>query len=103
MTDCYCWRGKASDGSSAQIDLLIEWHGERTDYLCEMKFSENKYTITKELEEDLLNRVDAFMISKQRKPSHSLQVIMVTTLGLKDRRVSTCVNNDVTLDDLFAS
>lgn len=103
MTDCYCWRGKASDGSSAQIDLLIEWHGERTDYLCEMKFSENKYTITKELEEDLLNRVDAFMISKQRKPSHSLQVIMVTTLGLRDRRVSTCVNNEVVLDDLFAS
>lgn len=103
MTDCYCWRGKASDGSNAQIDLLIEWHGERTDYLCEMKFSENKYTITKELEESLLNRVDAFMISKQRKPSHSLQVIMVTTHGIKDRRVSTCINNEVTLDDMFIS
>lgn len=101
MTDCYCWSGKAPDGSKAQIDLMIEWHGERTDYLCEMKFSENKYTVTKDLEEDLLNRIDAFMHSKQRKPSHSLQVVMVTTMGIKDRRVSTCINSEVVLDDLF--
>lgn len=101
-SDCYCWRGKTSDGTAAQIDLMIEWHGERTDYLCEMKFSENKYTVTKELEEDLLNRVEAFMSSKQHKPSHSLQVVMVTTMGIKDKRVSTCVNREVSLDDLFA-
>ena len=85
----------------AQIDLMIEWHGERTDYLCEMKFAENKFTVTKELEEDLLDRVDAFMSSKQHKPSHSLQVVMVTTMGIKDKRVSTCINSEVTLDDLF--
>ena len=101
MTDCYCWRGKTPDGKTAQIDLMIEWHGERTDYLCEMKFAENKFTVTKELEEDLLDRVDAFMSSKQHKPSHSLQVVMVTTMGIKDKRVSTCINSEVTLDDLF--
>lgn len=101
-TNCYCWSGKKPDGKGAQIDLLLEWNGERTDYLCEMKFSETKYTITKEVEENIQNKIEAFLNSKQHKPSHSLQVILVTSFGLKDRREASCVNEEVTLDDLFA-
>ena len=36
----YCWSGMAPSGDAAQIDLVLEWKGDRTDYLCEMKFSE---------------------------------------------------------------
>lgn len=101
LTSCYCWSGNTPDGKGAQIDLLLEWDGERTDYLCEMKFSESKYVITKETEENLHNKIEAFLASKQHKPSHSLQVVLVTSFGLKDRRDASCVNEEVTLDDLF--
>jgi len=38
---CYCWKGESPAGIGAQIDLVLEWKGERTDYLVEAKFSEN--------------------------------------------------------------
>lgn len=42
------------------------------------------------------------LASKQHKPSHSLQVVLVTSFGLRDRRDVSCINAEVTLDDLFA-
>ena len=101
LTSCYCWAGNAPDGKGAQIDLLLEWDGERTDYLCEMKFSESKYVVSKEMEENLQNKIDAFLASKQHKASHSLQVVLVTSFGLRDKRDTSCINEEVTLDDLF--
>ena len=38
----YCWSGKSPDGKGAQIDLLLESKADRTDYLCEMKFTGGK-------------------------------------------------------------
>ena len=55
----------------------------------------------KEIEENILNKIEAFLDSKQHKPSHSLQVILVTSFSLKDRREASCINEEVTLDDLF--
>lgn len=102
LTNSYCWSGMTPDGKGAQIDLLLEWDGERTDYLCEMKFSETKYTVSRETEDNIQNKIEAFLASKQHKPSHSLQVVLVTSFGLRDRRDVSCINAEVTLDDLFA-
>ena len=97
----YCWRGAAPDGGTAQIDLVLEWNGERTDYLCEMKFSEHKFTIDKQYENVLARKIDSFLASKQHTKTHSVQLVMVTTNGITPNEHSKDVNQEVTLDDLF--
>ena len=97
----YCWHGAAPDGGTAQIDLVLEWNGERTDYLCEMKFSEHKFTIDKQYENVLSRKIDSFLASKQHTKTHSIQLVMVTTNGITPNEHSKDVNQEVTLDDLF--
>ena len=81
--------------------MVIPSPEERTDYLCEMKFSENRYVITADYEKNLLNKLDAFRLSKNHKPSHSLLLVMVTTMGLGNASHNRVVNAEVTLEDLF--
>ena len=97
----YCWHGAAPDGGTAQIDLVLEWNGERTDYLCEMKFSEHKFTIDKQYENVLSRKIDSFLACKQHTKTHSIQLVMVTTNGITPNEHSKDVNQEVTLDDLF--
>ena len=97
----YCWRGAAPDGQGAQIDLVLPVPSERTDYIFEMKFSENKFAITAKYEEDLRNKIVAFQNSKQHKKSHSLLLVMATTYGLTKSVHNVVRNSDITLDDLF--
>ena len=97
----YCWRGAAPDGNTYQIDLVLEWKGERTDYLCEMKFSEHEYTIDKRYEAELGGKIYAFLNSKQHTKTHSIQLVMVTTNGVNRNEHCKDVNQQITLDDLF--
>ncbi len=97
----YCWRGAAPNGQTVQIDLVLEWKGERTDYLCEMKFSEHEFTISKQYEGELEKKIDAFLHSKQHTKTHSLQLVMVTTNGVTKNEHAKDVNQQILLDDLF--
>lgn len=97
----YCWKGADPDGSISQIDLILEWKGERTDYLCEMKFSEHEYTIDRQYEKELGGKIYAFLNSKQHTKTHSIQLVMVTTNGVKPNEHAKDVNQQITLDDLF--
>lgn len=97
----YCWHGVAPNGRIAQIDLVLEWKGERTDYLCEMKFSEHEFTIDKRYEGELANKIEAFLASRQHKKTHSIQLVMVTTNGITQNEHAKDVNQQITLDDLF--
>ena len=97
----YCWTGSAPDGTGVQVDMIIPSQEERTDYLCEMKFSENLYFITADYEKNLLNKIEAFRLSKNHKVSHSLLLVMVTTMGLGESAHNRSVNAEVSLDDLF--
>lgn len=97
----YCWKGAAPDGNTYQIDLVLEWNGERTDYLCEMKFSEHQYTIDKHYETELGGKIYAFQNSKQHTKTHSIQLVMVTTNGVNLNEHSKDINQQITLDDLF--
>ena len=98
----YCWRGAAPSGETAQVDLVLEWKGERTDYLCEMKFSEHEFTISKDYCRELGTKIAAFISSKQHTKTHSVQLVMVTTNGITHNEHAKDVNQQVTLDDLFA-
>ncbi len=101
MAQDYCWKGDNPEGGRVQVDMVIPSPEERTDYLCEMKFSENRYVITADYEKNLLDKLDAFRLSKNHKPSHSLLLVMVTTMGLGNASHNRIVNAEVTLDDLF--
>ena len=82
----------------AQIDLVID-RSDRVINLCEMKFSEAPYTITKDYEEKLRNRLAIFRAkTKTRK---SLATTMVTTYGVLRGIHSGIVQNEVVMDDLF--
>ena len=98
----YCFRGKTSEGTGAQIDLILESKAANTDYLCEMKFSGSKYGITADYELNLRNKIEAFAVSKMHKNMRSIQVVLVTTMGLVQGIHSSIVNQVLTLDDLFA-
>ena len=101
--NCFSWYGEAPDGHLAQIDMLIQSKSDRTDYLCEMKFSESLYTLSALEEEKIRHRVSAFLKSPMHKPSSSLVVAMVTSMGLsKSSEKKEIVNAQVTLNDLFA-
>lgn len=82
--------------------MVISSPDERTDYLCEMKFSESRYYITADYEKKLLDKLDAFRNSKNHKPSHSLLMVMITSMGLGESVHNRLVNAEVTLSELFS-
>lgn len=94
------WRyigGKDVDG--AQIDLLID----RNDYcinICEMKYSDSEYTITKAYAEDLKRKREVF--KRQTKTKKTVFVTMVTTFGITSNMHSVGnVDSQMTMDELF--
>jgi len=101
VSKSFCYKGQSPTGSGAQIDLVLQWEGERTDYLCEIKFSESEYIFSADYQRNILNKLDAFVNSKQHKKTHSVQIVLVTTMGLVKNEHSSAVNQVVTFDDLF--
>lgn len=97
----YMWQGESSSGKGAQIDMVIPAPMERTDYICEMKYSENKFTISGDYRDRLCNKIEAFKKSGQHKPSHSILLVMVTRLGLASSVHNDTVNFSLTLEDLL--
>lgn len=98
-TQAGAWRKRGSSGEhGAQIDLVID-RADRVINLCEMKFSDTPYTITKEYEEKLRDRMAAFRA--ETKTRKSLANTMITTFGILSGIHSGIVQSEVTMDDLF--
>lgn len=95
FTNNYSWRN-----DKAQIDLLID-REDNTVNICEMKFSEGPYTIDDGYAERLKNKIDTFKRFSKLK-NKSVQLTMVTTFGVERNSYSSILQNEVTLDDLFA-
>ena len=100
-TNVYSWRSrKDEDQRSAQIDMVIE-RGDNTINLCEMKFSESEYEITKDYDLVLRNKIVRF--TTETKSRKSTQLTFITTYGVhRNPYSSQLVQNEVLLDDLFA-
>lgn len=93
QSDVCGWKG---DG--AQIDLLID-RRDQTINLCEMKFSQGEFEITKQYDERLRERAETFRsATKTRKALHNT---FVTTYGVKKNMYAGIVQSEVVLDDLF--
>ena len=99
LSEWFGWRvAPSEEQSGAQIDLVID-RRDNVSSLCEMKFVGQEFTISKDYDEELRNKIaryDAF--SKHRK---SIQMVFVSSYGLKRNMYSGLVQRSLTLDDLF--
>ena len=96
-TAAYSWRSRDPE-NAAQIDLLID-RADRIFNVCEMKFSHEPYSITKEYETKLRNRLAYF--KSETKTTKGLSMTFVTTYGVLPNKHSGIVQNEVMMDDLF--
>ena len=90
-----------SDGtnwSGGQIDLVID---RRDDYinLCEMKYSEGKFVITKDYNDIMLDRRETFR--RVTHTSKSLLNTMVTSMGVAHNMYWDNVQTEIESEDLF--
>lgn len=102
ITNEYSWRTAANDEHpGAQIDLLID-RSDKVISLCEIKYSDNPYTIDKKYMENLRNKVALFrQITKTRK---GIALTMITSSGLvKNSYSMNNIHSQVTADDLFVN
>ena len=82
----------------AQIDLVID-RADRIVDVCEMKFWNGLYTITKKYAEELRRKMNDF---QEKENLHkAVHLVMVTTYGLKRNEYQNMVQNEVTMDAFF--
>ena len=96
-TEYYSWRSKESS-VAAQIDLLIE-RADNLINLCEIKYSSQPYTISKEEEMRIRNRIADF--TEETGTRHGILTTMITTFGIRQNVHSSVAQISLTMDDLF--
>jgi hypothetical protein len=93
------WGVKGSDETEGvQIDLLII-RNDNVVNLCEMKFVGGAYTIDKDEEIKLRNRIES--LKSTLSPKQTVHLTIVTTFGLSYGKHSGIVQKQVELEDLF--
>ena len=93
------WKSQATK-NGAQIDLILD-RRDRVITICEIKFSQDIFSINKSYATNLRNKITTF-----RQESHTNKTIFltfITTFGLTTNQYSmSLVQNSLTLDHLFA-
>lgn len=90
---------KGSKEFGAQIDLLFD-REDGVITICEIKYSENVFTIDKDYARILKNKIEAF--ERSFKTKKQIFIAMVTTYGIKPSIWSEdLVQTTLTVDDLF--
>ncbi len=85
--------------SGAQVDMLII-RDDNIVNLCEMKFYSSIYSIDKDEEAKMLNRVKK--LKETLSPKHRVHLTLITTYGLAIGKHSGKVQRIITCDDLFS-
>lgn len=101
FTDINSWYTKADPDrglKGSQIDLLIV-RKDQIINLCEMKYSNAAYTLTKRAYENLQNKIHDFVTATGTH--YAVHPTLVTTYGLVDNSWSGSIQSVITLDDLF--
>ena len=96
MTQSYAWRSR--EDNPAQIDLLIE-RADKMINLCEIKYSETEYTLTRDEFLKISRRVDAFR--NATKTRYGIIPTLVTTFGVAKGQYADSIHATVVLDDLY--
>lgn len=100
-TSVCAWRSERykSEKDGAQIDLIIE-RADKVINVCEIKWSNSEYEITKAYNTVLQNKLSTFI--DETNTAFPVHLTMITTNGLKRNNYLDTVQSQVTLDDLFA-
>ncbi len=93
------YKPKAQNDKGLQIDILIE-RSDNCINLCEIKFYDGKFTVTKEYSEKLLYKKQKFIeVTKTRK---TVFTTLITSFGAKENSwFLEAVNNQLSVNDLF--
>ena len=91
------WRSKESENNS-QIDLIID-RNDNVINLCEMKYSNKEYSISKEYDQKLQKR--KWIFEEETHSKKALHTTMITTYGVKRNMYWHNIQSEVTLGDLF--
>lgn len=82
----------------AQVDLVIQ-RGDRIVNLCEMKYSDKPFSVTKSYLGKMEERRELFR--SVTKSTKALHLTIVSPYGIKDNAQSKSIQSVVTLDDLY--
>ncbi len=93
LTETFSWRG-----DDAQIDMVIS-RADRVINLCEIKYWDSPFAITKKYRDELEHKVQSFR--EKLKLRRTLHLVFISTFGLKHNAYSGIVQNEVTMHDLF--
>lgn len=96
-TSEYSWRSKQKTGG-AQIDLLIDRRDDMIN-ICEMKFTDDEFAISKKYAEELRHKASVFI--EETNPKKTVQFVLVTANGLKQNEYADVVQNVITGEQLF--
>lgn len=92
------WTGKDDQGEKAQIDLLIDRKDDVVN-VCEMKYSQGEYSITKKYAQDLEKKIDVFINATKTRKTPVLT--FVTNAGLRENQYSGVAQKSLTVGQLF--
>lgn len=91
----------AKESKGTQIDLVID-RNDNLMSLCEVKYSNTLFSITKEYSEKLVNKMDIF--NDVIKPNKPTQLVLITLKGTKKNKWYTdVIDVDITAEQIFCS
>lgn len=93
LSDVCSWKGEGG-----QIDLIID-RRDQVINLCEIKYSQEEYEISRQYDEHLRERAGSFRSATKTKKA--LHQTFISTYGLKNNMYSGNIQSQVLLDDLF--
>lgn len=97
QTQTSCWQSQKSE-NRAQIDLVIS-RADNVVNICEIKFWDTRYTITKKYHAELMNKIETFRTeTKCRKAIH---LVMITTYGLVQNEYSSIAQREIAMTEII--
>jgi hypothetical protein len=98
LTSCSAWSSSDPGERGAQIDLVLE-RADNIVNLCEMKYSNDEYAVSKDEDLKLRNKRGAFV--RETHTRKAVHLTLVTTYGLKQTMYSSVFQSEVRMEDLF--
>ncbi len=96
-TEYYSWRSNLIE-KGAQIDIIID-RADNIINLCEVKYSENLYSLDKEEYMKIQNRISVFKEATNTRSN--IIPTMITTFGMKEGTYSDQIIAKINMEDLF--
>lgn len=99
QTEIFPWKTDKTDNSDgAQIDMIID-RKDRIINICEIKFCQSDFMLTKDYDEKLRERLD--IVATKVRNKKNLQMTLITTYGLKNSMYNGRFQHIIILDNLF--